>query len=163
MRTDYRQAIVESEEELAQAERALRGQAGQARVRMLVLLKSGRATSLPKCAPLTGYSLRQLTRWWGRYKESGLEGLLTDKPRPGKVSKLTEEAYDGLKAQMRSGKVATLKDARSYLAGEWGIEYGSLGGLWWTLHKRKAKPKTGRRRHHQADTEAQEAFKSGFQ
>ncbi len=67
MRTDYRQAIVESEEELAQAERALRGQAGQARVRMLVLLKSGRATSLPKCAPLTGYSLRQLTRWWGRY------------------------------------------------------------------------------------------------
>ncbi len=34
MRTDYRQAIVESEEELAQAERALRGQAGQARVRI---------------------------------------------------------------------------------------------------------------------------------
>ena len=161
MRTDYRQAIVESEAELARLERALRGQAKQARVRMLWLLKSGRATSLPKCSPLVGYSLRQLTRWWGRYRESGLEGLLTDKPRLGKVSQLTDEAYKGLKAQMRAGHIATLKDARRYLIEEWDIQYQSLGGLWWTLSKRKAKPKTGRRRHQAADQESQEAFKSG--
>ncbi len=161
MRTDYRGAIVESEEELAQAEKALRGQAKQARVRMLWLLRSGRATSLPKCAPLTGYSLRQLTRWWGRYRESGLEGLLADKPRLGKVSKLTEEAYEGLEVEMRAGRIATLRDARRYLSERWGIEYESLGGLWWTLHKRRAKPKTGRRRHRAADQESQEAFKSG--
>lgn len=162
MRTDYQRAITESEQELRQRERELRGQAKQARVRMLWLLRSGQATSLPKCVPLVGYSLRQLTRWWGRYRESGLEGLLTDKPRPGKVSKLTDEAYEGLCEQMRAGRIATLKDARRYLSEEWSIEYGSLGGLWWTLHKRRAKPKTGRRRHRWADKESQEAFKRGF-
>ncbi len=160
MRTDYSKAIGESEQELRELERELRGQARQARVRMLVLLRSGAATSLRQCAPLVGYSLRQLQRWWGRYRQFGLEGVLTDKPRLGKVSKLTEEAYEGLCEQMRAGRIATLKDARRYLAQEWGIEYQSLGGLWWTLHKRKAKPETGRRRHRQADQESQEAFKS---
>jgi transposase len=162
MRTDYRQAITESEAELRRRERELRGQAGQVRVRMLLLLRSGTATSLPKCSPLVGYSLRQLTRWWARYRESGLEGLLADKPRRGKVSKLTPEAYEGLEGEMRAGRVATLKDARRYLSERWGIEYKSLGGLWWTLHKRRAKPKTGRRRHRQADLKAQEAFKRGL-
>ena len=162
MRTDYRQAISESEEELRRREKELRGQAKQARVRMLVLLKSGAAPSLPRCAPLVGYSLRQVTRWWARYRESGLKALLTDPPRPGKPSKLTDEAYEGLCERMREGKIATLRDARKYLAEEWGIEYGSLGGVWWQLKRRRAKPKTGRRRHRKADPKAQEAYKSGF-
>ncbi len=154
--------ITESEEELARRERELRGQAIQARVRMLRLLKSGAVCSLSRGSVLVGYSPRQMSRWWGRYKESGLEGLLTDKPRPGKTSKLTEEAYEGLEVEMRSGRIATLRDTRRYLSERWGIEYESLGGLWWQLKRHRAKLKTGRRRHHQADTEAQEAFKSGF-
>ncbi len=162
MRTKYREEIAESEEELKRKEMELRGQSQQARVRMLVLLKTETVTSLRKCPPLVGYSLRQLTRWWRRYKDLGLEAMLTDKPHPGKASRLTAEAYEGLKTEMREGKIATLKDAHKYLSQVWKIEYGSLGGLWWTLHKRGAKPKTGRRRHVQADEVAQEAFKGGF-
>lgn len=162
MRTDYPEAISERQEGLERKERELRGETKQARVRMLVLLKGGKATSLRKCAPLVGYSLGQLTRWWERYKDSGLDGLLESKPRPGKVSRLTAEAYEGLEAEMRAGKIATLRDAGQYLSEQWGIEYESLGGLWWQLHKRKAKPKTGRRRHKEASEESQEAFKSGF-
>jgi transposase len=162
MRTNYREAIEEGEEDLRHKERELRGESTQARVRMLVLLKSGKATSLPKCAPLTGYSLRQLTRWWKRYKDSGLEGLLESKPRPGKVSRLTTQAYEGLESEMRAGRIASLKAARQYLSEQWSIEYETLGGLWWQLHKRRAKPKTGRRRHKAANQESQEAFKSGL-
>lgn len=63
---------------------------------------------------------------------------------------------------MRAGRIARLKDARRYLSEEWSIEYGSLGGLWWTLHKRRARPRTGSRRHRGADKESREAFKGGF-
>ena len=161
MRTDYPTVITESVEELAKQEQAVRGQRLQARVRMLRLLKEGTAPSLPTCASLVGYSLRQLNRWWARYQAHGLADLLTEKPRPGKVPKLTPAAYAGLEEQMRAGQVATLEDARRYLAARWGITYGSVSGVWWHLRKRNAKPKTGRRRHQQADGAAQAAFKKG--
>lgn len=162
MRTDYPTAISESAEELARLERALRGRRQHARVRMLRLLKVGAAPSLPRCAPLVGYSPRQLTRWWRRYRAAGLAGLLVDRPRPGKASRLSAEAYAGLAEEMRAGRVSTLRDARRYLAERWGIVYGSLSGVWWQLHRRKARPKTGRRRHRQADRARQEAFTRGF-
>jgi transposase len=162
MRTDYPTVITESAVELARQERALRGQRRQARVRMLRLLKDGTAPSLPRCAPLVGYSLRHLNRWWARYQAQGLAGLLAEQPRLGKASKLTPAAYTALEEQMRAGRVARLEDARRYLAEQWGITYGSVSGVWWQLRKHKAKPKTGRRRHRQADAAAQEAFTSGF-
>ena len=162
MRTDYPAAISESEQALARRERALRGDARQARVRMLRLLKGGAAPSLPRCAPLVGYSPRQLARWWARDKARGLAGLLGGRPRRGKASRLTPQAYTALEAQMRAGRAATLKDAKAYLAREWGIAYGSVSGGWGQLRKRKAKPKTGRRRQGQADGAQQEAFKRGF-
>lgn len=62
---------------------------------------------------------------------------------------------------MRAGRVATLEDARHYLAQTWGITYGSVSGVWWQLRRRKAKPKTGRRRHRQVDQDQQAAFKKG--
>lgn len=74
MRTDYQRAITESEQELRYRERELRGETKRARVRMLWLLRTGQATSLPKCVPVTGYSLRQLTRWWGALQGVGAGG-----------------------------------------------------------------------------------------
>jgi transposase len=162
MRTDYPAAIQEDALALARRERELRGDRREARVRTLRLLRGGRATSLPRCAPLVGYSLRQVTRWWGRYRAGGLEGLLTDKPHLGEASRLTPEAYAALGGRMRGGRVATLQDARRYLAEAWRIVYPTVGGLWAQLHARKARPKTGRRRHVKADEAAQEAWRDGF-
>jgi transposase len=59
---------------------------------------------------------------------------------------------------MKEGGVATYAQAQEFLA-ERGIEYSgpdSVGGL---LRRRKAKLKTGRPRHQQADRQEQEAFK----
>jgi transposase len=162
MGIDYTEVIVESGAQLGRCERRLRGQAKGARVRMLRLLKGGQATSLPACVPLVGYSLRQLRRWWAEYKESGLVGLIEEKPHPGKASKLSDAAYEALQVQMRLGKIATLEDARGYLAREHSIEYGSVNGVWWQLRKHKAKPKTGRRAHRRSDQGIREAFKSGL-
>lgn len=162
MRTAYPSVIGESEEELAAAERRLRGRPAAARVRMLRLLRTGVAPTLGACAPLLGYSPRQLARWWAAYRAGGLAALTRERPRPGKASRLTPEALAGLEDGMRAGGIATLEDARRYLAERWGIEYASLNGVWWQLRKHRIKLKTGRRRHRKADAAAQEAFKDGF-
>jgi transposase len=131
-------------------------------VRMLRLLKAGDARSLGACAALVGFSPRQVARWWAAYRAGGLAALLAEKPRPGRASRLTPEALAGLEGEMRAGAIATLADARAYLAERWGIAYGSLNGVWWQFRKHGIKLKTGRRRHRKADPVARDAFKAGF-
>jgi transposase len=159
VRIAYPSVIAESEEELAALERRPRGRPTAARVRMLRLLKAGAARSPGACAPLVGDSPRQRASWRGRYRAGGLAALAREPTRPGKASRLTPEALAGLEAEMRAGRIATLEDARRYLAERWGVAYASLNGVWWQLRKHKVKLKTGRRRHRRADAAAQEEFK----
>jgi len=162
MRTDYPTVIVEDVPTLRREERRLRGRVTAARVQALRLLQSGVARSLAACATLVGHSPRQVARWWALYRREGLTGLLRERPRLGKVSRLTGDALDSLKAAMATGQIATLKDAQRYLADEHGIVYPSVNGVWQQLRKHKIKLKTGRRRHELADAAAQEAFRAGF-
>ena len=159
MRINYPKAIGESEEELMSLEQRLRGQKPADRVRMLRLLKSGTVTSLKDCAPLVGYSVTQLTRWWECYRAKGLTGVLKQHKPVGKPSRLTPEAWAGLLQAMRKGHIATMEDARDYLEREWGIRYKNGKSLWWLFKKHRVKWKTGRRRHKKANAEQQAAFK----
>jgi transposase len=159
MRIKYPQAIQESEEELTRFEQGLRGQKTADRVRMLRLLKSATVKSLKDCAPLVGYSVIQLTRWWERYRAEGLAGMIKQQKPAGKASRLTPQAWAGLLQAMRAGHIATMQDARNYLEREWGIRYKNGKSLWWLFKKHRVKWKTGRRRHKKASTEQQAAFK----
>jgi len=159
MRIKYPKAIQESEEELTRLEQSLRGQKAADRVRVLRLLKSGTVKSLKDCAPMVGYSLSQLTRWWERYRAEGLAGVLKQQKPAGKASRLTAEAWAGLLQAMRAGHIATMQDARNYLEREWGIRYKNGKSLWWLFKKHRVKWKTGRRRHQKANAEQQAAFK----
>jgi hypothetical protein len=109
MRIKYPKAIGESEEELMSLEQSLRGQKTADRVRVLRLLKSGTVMSLKDCAPLVGYSVIQLTRWWERYRAAGLAGMLKQHKPAGKASRLTPEAWAGLLQAMRAGHIATMR------------------------------------------------------
>jgi transposase len=159
MRINYPKAIGESEEDLMSLEQRLRGQKAADRVRMLRLLKSGTVKSLQDCAPVVGYSVIQLTRWWERYRQTGLAELLKQQKPVGMASRMTAEAWAGLLAQMRAGHIATMQDARNYLEREWGIRYKHGQSLWWLFKKQRVKWKTGRRRHTKAHAEQQAAFK----
>ena len=159
MRINYPKAIGESEEDLISHEQGLRGQKAADRVRMLRLLKSGTAKSLQDCAPLVGYSVTQLTRWWECYRAEGLAELLKQHKPVGKTTKLTAEAWRGLLVAMRAGHIATMQDARDYLEREWAISYKNGKSLWWLFKKHRVKWKTGRRRHKKANAEQQAAFK----
>jgi transposase len=159
MRITYPKAIQESEEDLTSLEQRLRGQKAADRVRMLRLLKSGAVKSLKDCAPLIGYSVTQLTRWWECYRAAGLSELLKHQKPVGQTSKLTAEAWEGLMGAMRAGHIATMQDARDYLEREWDIRYKNGKSLWWLFKKHRVKWKTGRRRHKKANAEQQAAFK----
>lgn len=155
----YPELIRESVEQLAERERQVRGRRTQARVQLLRLLKAGQVNSLRAGAPLVGYSVREVHRWWAWYRAGGLERLVAEARSGGRPSRLTPAAWAGLEAEMAAGRIATLADARQYLRQQWGIVYRSLQGVWWQLRRRRAKPKTGRRRHRRADPVAQEAYK----
>ena len=159
MRIKYPKAIQESEEELTRLEQSLRGQKAADRVRMLRLLKSGAVKSLKDCAPMVGYSVSQLTRWWERYRTDGLAEMLKRQKPAGKASKLSPEAWVGLLQAMRAGHIATMQDARNYLEREWGSSYKNGKSLWWLFKKHRVKWKTGRRRHKKANAEQQAVFK----
>jgi len=159
MRIKYAKAIQESEEELTRLEQSLRGQKAADRVRVLRLLKSEAVKSLKDCAPMVGYSVSQLTRWWERYRADGLAGVLKRHKPAGKASKLSKEAWEGLLQEMQAGHITTMQDARHYLEREWAISYKNGKSLWWLFKKHRVKWKTGRRRHQKANAEQQVAFK----
>jgi len=129
MRTHYPDQIKESEQELEQLERSLRGQALYDRVKMLRLLKTETYDSRRTLAPVLGYSERQLQRWWKMYKRGGLDALLDEKPVGGSTERMTDEAWYGLREKMRDGTVKQLKEAQAYLIDHFDIEYTSLQGL----------------------------------
>ncbi len=85
--------------------------------------------------------------------------LLETHPRPGTPAKLTPAAWAGLEAEMRAGRIATLRDAQRYLQEQWAIPY-SLNGIWYHLCQRRARLKTGRRWHQRVDSAQQAASKS---
>lgn len=159
MRIHYATLISESEADLQTLEHQHRGQRPADRVRFLRLLKSEQVHTIQACAPVLGYSRSQLTRWWGRYRTGGLAALLAEPSHPGSQGQMTPEAWADLEEVMKQGQVATLEQARQYLGRRWGIHYQSVNGVWWHLHQRRARPKTGRRRHRRADPAQQEAFK----
>lgn len=162
MRTNYPQVITEDEPTLRRVERHVRGRPSAIRVQALRLLKSGVARTLAECARLVGHSPRQVARWWHRYRQEGLDGLLRAPTYPGRTPRLTPEALADLETVMATGHIATLKDVQAYLAEQHGIVYPSLNGIWAQLRKHKITLKTGRRQHALADPAAQEAFRAGF-
>ena len=125
---DYRERISEGVEELARAERAVRGTAMADRVKLLRLLKAGEQRSLAGAAALLGYSERQAQRWWQCYSKGGLAVLAQPARRHGGRERVTAAAWQALEAKLRAGEVARLRDARDYLRAQWGIDY-TVGGV----------------------------------
>ena len=159
MRIHYPRVIRQDPKRLQEYEQQLRGSSLAPRARLLRLLKTGQARSLPEAADLLGYSTVQVTRWWERYRQQGLAALLQLPPHPGRPCRMTAAAWRGLQQEMRAGRITRLEDARRYLQHRWEIDYASVNGVWRLLRQRRVKFKTGRRRHRRADAVAQAAFK----
>jgi transposase len=158
MHVRYAEIIQESDTELEQVERHQRDRRLGQHVRMLRLLKSGQATTLGEVAELVGYSIAQVTRWWGHYRTGGLAALLQPAVHPGRPSRMTAEALRRLQAAMEQGVIATLEEARQFVATQDQIVYRSFQGMAKVLAKHHITKKTGRRRHRKASAVVQHAF-----
>lgn len=157
---DYTEEISESVDQLRTLEKKRSSERSVAdRLKMLRLLKSGQCRSRRQAARLLGYSERQLSRWFQTYREEGLEGLCQVGSPGGLDERVTPEAWEALTERMEAGEIARLKDAQRFLEEEFGIEYESVSGISRLFDRRGVKLKTGRRRHKDADPEAQETFK----
>src|SRR3712207_7467149 len=130
MRIAYPKQIREAEDDLAKLEKELRAQPTAVRVQMLRLLKSGTLSSVARCAPLLGYSVTQLHRWWATYRAGGLDALLQRRTPPGKPSRLTAEARAGVPTEIRAGRSAQFAAAQRYLNPQRGTEHRSMTGTW---------------------------------
>jgi transposase len=130
---------------------------------MLRLLKSEKANHLEEAAEALGYSRRQCQRWWNAYTRGGLEELLVSRvDERGSRELVTEQAWQELSEAMKAGEIATYSQVREFLA-QRSIEYASADSVGTLMRRRRAKLKTGRPRHQQADAEEQEAFKKSLQ
>jgi transposase len=157
---NYPELIKESEQDLLDREKLLRGSALESRIKMLRLLKTGAYRSQLRLAKALGYSPRQIRRWWKTYREGGLEALLEeDKARGGKKERITQEALHALEERMKAGEIARLEEARKFLEERFGIHYEGVSGLSRLFERHQIKLKTGRRRHREASAEEQAAFK----
>ncbi len=146
MRIKYPDLIQESEAELAALEERLAGKRTAARIRMLRMLKSGSMPSLRAYAASSGYSVQQVNRWWDWYRQRGLAGLMSMKPRLGKRPWVSAEVWAALQAELQAGRIKHLEDARQYLKEAWGIEYRSTSGVWALFKQHGVKLQTGRHR-----------------
>lgn len=159
---NYPTAISESPEQLRELEKRHRYSHLFQRVRMLRLLKSGKADHLQEAGEALGYSRRQCQRWWNAYTAGGLEELLHSRvDERGPQEMVTEQAWQELEQAMKAGEIATYSQVREFLAGR-GIEYASADSVGTLMRRHRAKLKTGRPRHQQADAREQKDFKKSL-
>lgn len=141
MRHDYLHLIKETAGELQHHERQHRRTLAGTRLRMLILLKTGQASSVQAAAKLLGCSWRQCQRWLSQYCSEGLPSLLTIKPRGGSTERMTPEAWAALDKAMRQGAIGSYEQARVFLAGQ-GVVYQDNTSILrlFRRHKIKARP-----------------------
>lgn len=157
-----RVSITQTPAAILTLERWLRGRPTADRVQLLRLLKTRTCRSLQGTAPVLGYSVRPLQRWWGTDTTGGIEALLQWPHRLGRPAQVRDVTWTALTAEMQAGRVAHLKGAQRYLRERWGIAYRSLNGGSRLFIQHKTKLKTGRRRHCRAHLAAQVAAKNRF-
>ena len=146
MYLDYDALINESAQHLLQLERQHRHSPIRPRIQMLRLLKTGTARSRRALAATLGFSERQLHRWFETYRKNGLQALLNYQAPPGAKERITPQALEALDKAMKTGRIATLKQAQAFLSKHYRIHY-TVGGLSDLFKRYKIKLKTGRLRH----------------
>ena len=142
--------ISESVEELDQRVRKEKDAQIQRRFHMLLLLKSGEATSRSAAARHLGVHRHTVADWLALYEEGGLEKIQEvgePGPDPGQTS-IPDKAMDALKERLAEPDGFTsYKEIQQWLAEEHGVElcYSTVHGI--VRYDLGAKPKTPRPSH----------------
>lgn len=159
MSSSFAPLIEEDVEDLRSKEKEERQHSRADRLRFLRFLKEERVSALTEAADILGYHLRTVQKWWRNYREGGLAALLPIPKQGGAKERITDDAWEGLEAEMRAGRIGGLNEAQAYLRDTWQIDLG-IDAISKLFKRRKTKLKTGRLHHRRAASPSdQAAFK----
>ena len=146
---------------------ARRERDGRVSARLIAIANALDGMDRASAARLAGMDRQTLRDWVHRYNAEGIAGLC-DRPKPGRLPKLSEGQMASLKAIVLAGPDPAkhqvgrwrIVDLCPYVEERWEVSYSETGmlRLLWPLDlsHRKTRP-----RHRQSDTKAQQAFKKG--
>lgn len=96
----YKLDIRESLEDLKALLRSQKTASDKERVQLLYLLKSEQVQTIAQAASLLGRNRVTLQKWARQYRQGGLSGLLSHRPRTGRHPKIPKWAQDALKQRL---------------------------------------------------------------
>lgn len=133
--------IQESLEHLQKLEQHYRGEAEEARVKVLRLLKEDPRRTIEQAAGLAGCSERSVYRWWNLYQDQGLNAVIGGKRKSSSANtnRIGRDELEELRKKMSTGELSTLNEVQEWLEKRFGVQY-SLKGVANLLQQRlKAK------------------------
>ena len=115
-----------------------------------------------EAAALVGVHRGSVQRWLGWYRQGGLAAVGQHRRggRQGRVAHLTAAQQARLSAETALGTIATVGQARTWVAQRCGVRY-TYWGMRSLLHRLRIGRKVPRPLAAQASLEAQEAWKRG--
>lgn len=123
-----------------------------------------RGLSCPQIRAVTGAGRRSIQQWVAKYNAGGIDEL-TDKPRSGRPTLLSEGQQKQLAARVAAGpreddvvSVFSAAAIDELVEREFGVVY-SLRGIQMVLNRLGFSYQCPRPRHEKSDPQAQEAFK----
>jgi transposase len=100
MANQFKVAVEETTEELQHRQRRATTAHTKERLQMLYSIKTGAVSTRSELAQRIQRDESTIYRWLKRYKQGGIEALLSVKTAPGKVSKITPEALQQLEQRL---------------------------------------------------------------
>ena len=141
----YRLEIIESEEKLKEMLGKQKTASDKERVQVLYLLKSKQAATVQAAAQLIARNRSTVQEWLRGYRENGLAGILSHKPRIGRKPKIPTWAQKALDKQLQQEEgFNSYGEIRRWLKEKLGIEstYKNVHDL--VHYRMKARPKVSR-------------------
>lgn len=154
---NYDELVKESAKDLRVLYRKQSSALFRRRLQFLMLLKSGQCSSQAQAGALIGIKARASEKLWKLYRSEGVQGLLRP-PAKGRPAKLTEGAKADLQTELDGSRVATLKQACSFVEQTHGIVL-TQAAMHYYFKREKIKKKTGRPTSVRKDVAGEEWFK----
>ena len=111
--------------------KASRASSFRARERAAIVLLASEGLRNKEIARILGQDKMKVGRWRRRYAESGLQGILKDKTRPGRIPALSEELKSRIVKLTLNGKPEGATHwSRTSMAKKAGVSPSSVGRIW---------------------------------
>lgn len=156
----YQVEIRETEEELKQLLRQETTGSGKERIQVLYLLKTKKALTVQEASQLVGRNRVTVQEWLGKYREGGLEKLLSKKAKTGRPRKIPLWAEKALSKRLEDSEgFERYGEICQWLEEKLGIfaNYKTVHQL--VYYRLKASPKIARTKSVEQSEEKLEAFK----